>query len=152
LVADPIERVEHLRLYARFDEVYNFEVEDLSCYAVGRSGILVHNTNTGEGVPKSGGPDPGPGNVAPKSDAPATSGPQAAPAAGAFNPAGFVGQQAITSPHLPAGVRPALVIDGKVYVARKHSEAWALAGKRGVEQFYGFAEIDATGKVARLIK
>ena len=78
--------------------------------------------------------------------------PPAGPAAGAFNPANFVGHQAVVTPHLPAGVRAALVIDGKVYAARMHIQAWELAGKKGVEQFYGFAEIDAAGKVVRLIK
>ena len=40
-----IERIEHVRLYPFFDTVYNFEVEDLHCYAVGWSSILVHNAN-----------------------------------------------------------------------------------------------------------
>lgn len=71
---------------------------------------------------------------------------------GAFDAASFVGKQAVTTPNLPAGVRAALVVDGKVYVARFHLQAWKLAGKKGVEQFYGFAEIDAAGKVLRLIK
>lgn len=55
-------------------------------------------------------------------------------------------------PYLPAGTYTAPVVDGKVYVARMHISAWELAGKQGVEQFYGFAEIDAAGKVVRLIK
>jgi hypothetical protein len=44
-----IERIEHVRLYAFFDTVYNFEVEDLHCYAVGWSSVLVHNNNGPEG-------------------------------------------------------------------------------------------------------
>ena len=44
-----IERIDHVRLYAFFDTVYNFEVEDLHCYAVGWSGVLVHNNNGPEG-------------------------------------------------------------------------------------------------------
>jgi len=52
---------------------------------------------------------------------------------------------------LPAGVCPALVIDGKVYVGRMHDVAWELAGQKGVVQFYGHEEIDAAGNVVRLI-
>ena len=74
------------------------------------------------------------------------------PPAGAFNPADVVGHQAVVAPHLPAGTYTALVIDGKVYVARMHISAWELAGKKGVEQFYGSAEIDAAGKVVRLFQ
>ncbi len=64
----------------------------------------------------------------------------------------FVGSQAVTSPHLPAGTYTALVVDGRVYVARMHITAWELAGKTGTEEFYGSAEIDATGRVVRLFK
>ena len=71
---------------------------------------------------------------------------------GGFNPADFAGKQAVVSPHLKAGTYPALVVDGEVYVARMHITAWELAGKQGVEQFYGFAEIDAAGNVVRLFK
>ena len=57
-----IEKIDHVRLYAFFDTVYNFEVEDLHCYAVGWSGILVHNNNGPEGSapqnPSRGVPDP----------------------------------------------------------------------------------------------
>jgi hypothetical protein len=38
-------RIDEVRLYPSYDAVYNFEVDDLHCYAVGRSGILVHNNN-----------------------------------------------------------------------------------------------------------
>lgn len=38
-------RIEDVRLYPFLDAVYNFEVDDLHCYAVGRSGVLVHNNN-----------------------------------------------------------------------------------------------------------
>jgi hypothetical protein len=69
-----------------------------------------------------------------------------------FDPASFAGRQAVTSPHLPAGVRPALVVDGQVYVARMHNVAWELAGRTGTVEFYGFAEIDAAGRVVRLIQ
>ena len=30
------------------DKVYNFHVEDLQCYAVGRNGVLVHNNSADE--------------------------------------------------------------------------------------------------------
>ena len=50
------------------------------------------------------------------------------------------------------GISSPVVVDGKVYVARMHISAWELAGKKGVQQFYGFAEIDAAGKVVRFIK
>jgi hypothetical protein len=33
--------------------VYNFDVEDLHCYAVGRNCVLVHNQNGNEGTPAS---------------------------------------------------------------------------------------------------
>jgi hypothetical protein len=52
----------------------------------------------------------------------------------------------LAGPPAPAGKYPALVIDGKAYVGRMHTVAWELAGKNGVEQFYGFAEIDTAGK------
>ena len=44
-----IGRIERVRLYSFLGRVYNFEVEDLHCYAVGRSGVLVHNNNGPEG-------------------------------------------------------------------------------------------------------
>jgi hypothetical protein len=69
---------------------------------------------------------------------------------GTINPADFVGHQAVVYPHSPAGTYTALVVDGKVYVARFHIVAWELAGKKGTIQFYGSAEIDAAGKVVRL--
>jgi hypothetical protein len=40
-----IERVENVRLYSSYDRVYNFAVDDLHSYAVGRCGVLVHNEN-----------------------------------------------------------------------------------------------------------
>ena len=43
-----IERIDHVEVYASFDTVYNFEVDDLHCYAVGWSGVLVHNSNGDE--------------------------------------------------------------------------------------------------------
>ena len=45
-----IEPIEHSRVYPFFDKVYNFEVDDLHCYAVGCSGILVHNNSGEQGV------------------------------------------------------------------------------------------------------
>jgi hypothetical protein len=54
-----IEPIDQLRLYTFFATVYNFEVEDLHCYAVGRSGILVHNNNGPEAVPGSVAPNTG---------------------------------------------------------------------------------------------
>ena len=64
----------------------------------------------------------------------------------------LVGTKAITSPYLPAGTYPALVINGQVYVARFHVTAWELAGKKGCEQFYGFATINTAGAVVSLFK
>jgi len=69
-----------------------------------------------------------------------------------FDPANFVGMPAVVWPHLRAGTYPALVVDGKVHVARMHLLAWELSGRQGVEQFYGFAEIDATGTTLRLFR
>ena len=64
----------------------------------------------------------------------------------------FVSKQAVVSAHLPARRFTALVVDGQVYVARMHHVAWELAGQKGVEQFYGFCDIDALCKVVRLFK
>ena len=69
-----IERIEHIRRYTFFDTVYNFEVDDLHCYAVGQSSILVHNNNGAEGVTGATEAAPGTaeaagGNVAPNSPA-----------------------------------------------------------------------------------
>ena len=66
--------------------------------------------------------------------------------------ASLIGSTAVVAPHLPAGTYPALVVDGTVYVARFHHVAWALAGRTGVETFYGFATVNAAGKVLELIK
>ena len=53
--------VEDVRLDPFADAVYNFEVDDLHCYAVGRSGVLVHNNNGPEfPVPERQLPGPGP--------------------------------------------------------------------------------------------
>jgi Pretoxin HINT domain len=43
-----IKQIDRVRLYASLDTVYNFEVDDLHCYAVGWSGVLVHNNNGDE--------------------------------------------------------------------------------------------------------
>ena len=56
-----IEPVVQLRVYAFFGLVYNFEVEDLHCYAVGHSSVLVHNNNgpdrtINDPVPRAGRP------------------------------------------------------------------------------------------------
>jgi hypothetical protein len=45
LLNGQVAQVDEIRLYPFFDTVYNFEVDDLHCYAVGRAGILVHNNN-----------------------------------------------------------------------------------------------------------
>ncbi len=71
---------------------------------------------------------------------------------GGVNPANFVGAQAITPPHLPAGTYCAIVVDGKVYVARMHTTCWELADKSVNIQFYGSAQIDAAGTVGRLFQ
>ena len=48
-------RVEGVRLAAYDDLVYNVEVDDLHTYAVGRAGVLAHNTNgEGAGEPAGG--------------------------------------------------------------------------------------------------
>ncbi|MCL6504959.1 MAG: hypothetical protein K6T86_19960, partial [Pirellulales bacterium] len=70
----------------------------------------------------------------------------------AFNPADFVGPQAVTPAHLPAGDFCALVVNGQVYVARMHDVAWELAGKPRNIQFYGSAQIDAAGRIVRLYR
>lgn len=75
-----------------------------------------------------------------------------APVPAPFDPANFVGSQAITPAHLPAGDFCALVVDGRVYVARMHNVAWELAGRTGNVEFYGSATIDATGRVVRLFQ
>ncbi len=66
--------------------------------------------------------------------------------------AGVVGTQAVVAPGLGAGTYPVLVINGTAYIARFHNIAWSLAGQTGVETFYGFATINAAGKVIELIK
>ncbi len=48
-----IERIEEVQFYTSFDTVYNFEVDDLQCYAVGWTGVLVHNSNGGDPTPAS---------------------------------------------------------------------------------------------------
>jgi len=70
----------------------------------------------------------------------------------AFNPANFVGRQAVTAPNLPAGTFTALVVDGQVYVARFHSVGWQLAGRTGNVQYSGWAEIDGAGRILRLFQ
>lgn len=64
----------------------------------------------------------------------------------------LIGTQAVVYPGLPAGTYTALIIDDTVYVARMHMVCWQMAGRQGTEQFYGFAEIDNTGKVLRLFQ
>lgn len=66
--------------------------------------------------------------------------------------AGVVGSTAVVAPGLGAGTYPVLVINGTAYVARFHNIAWSLAGQTGLETFYGFATINAAGKVIELIK
>jgi hypothetical protein len=54
--------VERLRHSPYFDRVYDFEVEELHCYAAGRNSVLVHNNNGPEGTvnpPRPGGTCPG---------------------------------------------------------------------------------------------
>ena len=109
--------------------VYNIEVHGEHVYQVGELGLVVHNAYPSIARPNLRILNPH------------------------FTPASlFVGKQAVVSAHLPAGRFPALVVDGQVYVARMHNVAWELAGRKGVEQFYGFCEIDALGKVVRLFK
>ena len=71
---------------------------------------------------------------------------------GSFDSLTYVGTQAVITVGLGPGTYTALVVDGIVYVARMHSVAWKLAGAKGVEEFYGFAEIDEAGKVVRLLR
>ncbi|NOX55757.1 MAG: hypothetical protein GXP27_15210, partial [Planctomycetes bacterium] len=47
---------------------------------------------------------------------------------------------------LAQGAWPAVLVEGKVYVARFHAEAWRLAG-RGPVQKYGMVVLDAAGRV-----
>ncbi len=44
--------VQSVRCQPYKDKVYNFHVQDIECYAVGQTGVLVHNTN-GESVQKA---------------------------------------------------------------------------------------------------
>jgi RHS repeat-associated protein len=60
-----------------------------------------------------------------------------------------VGSRAVVAPGLRAGEYPALLVDGRVYVARMHEVAWELAGRTGEVQKYGIAEIDDAGTVIR---
>ncbi len=55
-----IERVEALGFGFLETAVYNFDIEGLHCYAVGRSEVLVHNGNAG---PVGGGGDAGGGDA-----------------------------------------------------------------------------------------
>ncbi len=55
LLDSQVGRVDQIQLYPFFDRVYNFEVDDLHCYAVGQAGILVHNNNGAE-IPVPGRP------------------------------------------------------------------------------------------------
>jgi hypothetical protein len=48
--------VEQIRQRQFHDHVYNFEVEDLHCYTVGRSSVLVHNNSGPGGTEPSTGP------------------------------------------------------------------------------------------------
>jgi len=45
-----------------------------------------------------------------------------------------------------AGIWPAIMVGGQVYVARFHNVAWEMAG-RGEVQKYAFVILDAAGKV-----
>jgi len=80
------------------------------------------------------------------------SGATTAAAGGGAATGGVIGAQAVVAPGLGAGTYPALIIDGVPYIARFHIVAWELAGKTGVETFYGAATIDAAGRVIKLIK
>jgi len=52
----PVQAIRHQPF---FDKVYNFKVNELECYAVGRNNVLVHNTNSGvEGTPQPEAPRP----------------------------------------------------------------------------------------------
>ena len=46
-----VRRVEDVRQQHYHDKVYNFSVDDLKCYAVGRVGVLVHNSNGEDDIP-----------------------------------------------------------------------------------------------------
>jgi hypothetical protein len=90
------------------------------------------------------------GWVNPKTSAPASAAESAA--ADQALATSMAGAKAVTPAHLPAGQYPAIVVNGQVYAARMHSVAWQLAGQKGTHQFYGFAEIDAAGKVIKLFR
>lgn len=59
-----------------------------------------------------------------------------------------IGTRALVAPGLGAGTWPALIVGGRVYIARFHNIAWEAAG-RGTVQAYGMAVIDAAGRVIR---
>jgi RHS repeat-associated protein len=67
LLRDGLVTVEAVRVDPFVGRVYNFEVDDLHCYAVGQAGVLVHNNN-GPEPPLTGGPAPtgGVGTTTPK--------------------------------------------------------------------------------------
>ncbi len=113
----------------RVAPVYNVEVHGEHVYQVGDLALLVHNA------------------YAP------VKGPNLPILNPHFTPVSqFIGEQATVAAHLPPGKYTALIVDGQVYVAKMHNVAWELAGRKGVTQFYGFAEIDALGRVVRLFK
>ena len=57
-----------------------------------------------------------------------------------------IGSKAVMATGLGAGTWPALLVNGKVYVARFHEIAWQMSA-RGEVQKYGMAIIDASGRV-----
>ena len=57
-----------------------------------------------------------------------------------------IGTRAVVARGLGAGTWPALMIGGRVYVARFHDIAWRMGGSRRVQK-WGFVIIDETGKV-----
>ena len=115
--------------YEQSFRVVNLSIETNPSFAVGVDGILIHNVSDCDLYQIQ--------PPAPK---------------GVLDLTSLIGKQATISAHLPAGSYTALVVDGQVYVARMHNVAWELAGGKGVTQFYGFAEIDALGRVVRLFK
>ena len=77
----------------------------------------------------------------------AAAGAAAAGAASAGEAAALgIGTQAVVAPGLGAGVWPALMVNGTVYVARFHVVAWEMA-QHAQETKYGMVIIDAAGKV-----
>ena len=126
--------------------VYNMTVEGDHVYQVSPLGALAHNNGCEHTAPARGPQTPAAPNVPGLPRGPGTAA-NPPPSLGA--PGAIIGSQATVPAHLPANTWPALVVDGRVYVAGMHNDAWAAAGYNPNVQAYGFATIDAAGRVVR---